>query len=147
MKNEISEQTWAEIKLGFMAGKSVADLAKQYDVKASTIYKRITRQQWAHEREKIKHEIDEMTNESFDLKKKQFKHKVAASYDPWLEDAERIRKLIPAGDVEAFNKAVNAVTKIHASGQKHFNISDSGEVAVVLSGVLVGTSEEDKEDE
>ncbi len=130
-----------------MAGRPAIALAEQYGVKASCISKRASRGRWVDERAKFSSEIAELTSESFERAKRQFKYDVAESFGPWLEQAEEIRKAIRPGDVASFNMAVAALTKLHASGQKHFNLTDAPQVAIIVAGDLTSRFEEPEDEQ
>ncbi len=115
-----------------MAGRSAVALAEQYGIKASCISKRASRGRWSDERAKFSVEIAELNSESFERAKRKFKFDVAESFGAWLQQAEQIRRSISPGDVVSFNLAVAALTKLHASGQKHFNLTDAPQVAIIL---------------
>lgn len=139
--HRLPNSSWDEIKLGFLAGQPVAALAEKHGVKPSRIYKRATRYGWVDEREKFSGEIDELTGASFERAKEKFRTDVALSFGPWLEMAEQIRRAIGPGDVDAFNTAVSAVTKLHQSGQKHFNLTDAPQMPIIWAGDIGGRAD------
>jgi 5'-3' exonuclease len=140
---KISDAVWDEIKLGFCAGKPVEFLSKHYGVKEATIYKRSKRQNWRQQRQRFRGEIDEYNHESFEHAKDAFKHNVAASFEKWLADTEQLRLALSGNNIEDFNTLVSAFTKLVMAGQKHFNIGESGEIALVVAGVITDRPEAD----
>lgn len=125
---------WHSLKLGFLAGAGVPELAVRYGITESCLRKRITRQGWAREKTELMVAVTTQTLETCEGAAKRFKHEMIAEFDSWFEMARRARAKVAEGDFEAFNVVANAFVKLHAAAFRHHDVEKRPERPIVEPG-------------
>src|SRR5215207_6226987 len=113
MKSANSED--ADIKMAYLAGANVSELAAQYGMTESCLRKRISRGGWAAAKRQLVGTVTQQTMETCEAAAKRFKAQMVGEFDEWFELAARQRSRIKDGDFEAFNDVVNGFAKLHSA--------------------------------
>ncbi|HEY0552151.1 MAG TPA: hypothetical protein VGF13_21300 [Verrucomicrobiae bacterium] len=113
---------WHSLKLGFLAGVAVPELAERYGITESCLRKRISRQGWAHEKKQLTVAVTTQTMETCEGAAKRFRLEMISEFDAWFEMARRARAKIAEGDFESFNVVANAFVKLHAAAFRHHDV-------------------------
>lgn len=124
---------WHSLKLGFLAGVGVPELAVRYGVTESCLRKRISRGGWAREKTQLTVAVTTQTMETCEGAAKRFRHEMIAEFDHWFEMARRARAKVAEGDFEAFNVVANAFVKLHAAAFRHHDVEKVKEQPIICA--------------
>ncbi len=139
--------SWQTIRLAYLAGGDVAQLAAQHNITEACLRKRITREKWAAEKRQLAMTVTEQTVETVERAGQRFKQTMVREFDEWFELARRQRAKIKDGDFDALNTVVNAFTRLHASAFKHFEVERRPERPLICADDFTSRAETDEERE
>ena len=141
--NSASESTEMShtIKLAYLAGADVPELAARYGISEACLRKRITRQGWAAEKQRLAHTVAERTIQTCESVGERTKARIAACTENIV--AQLSSKTPQSAD--ALHLHTDTLLKATKIGQVVHGWGESPNVAVVIAGVQTIRAEPDEE--